>query len=300
MAYSKYNLLSQINSSMDSFSKRQKQIANFLLDHYEKAAYMTAAQLGQAVNVSESTVVRFAYELGLDGYPSLKRSLQEIVLKKINSIQRLELAVNMLSYNEVLNHVINSDINNLQKTIEEINKQEFDQIVDTIINSDKIFIIGVRSSAPLASFMSIYFNIIFDNVKLINAVSVIEIFEQLSKVNEKDVVIGIGFPRYSRRTINAIQFAKTQNSKTIVLTDNDSSPLVEYADYYIKARSNMASFVDSLVAPLSVINALIVAIGMKKKHEIIKTFQKLENIWDKYGVYENFNLEQENVGENDV
>lgn len=292
MPYNRYNLLSEIKGKIENFSKRQKQIAFYLLEHYEKAAYMTAAQLGKAVDVSESTVVRFAYELGFDGYPSLKKALQEVVLKKINSIQRLELAVDRLSDTNILEHVIESDIRNLQKTIAEINVNDFNKIVDTIIEAEKIFIIGVRSSAPLASFMSIYFNIIFRNVKLINAVSVIEIFEQLSKVNENDVVIGIGFPRYSKRSVNAIQFAKTQKAKTIVLTDNESSPLVEYADYFLTARSNMASFVDSLVAPLSVINALIVSIGMKKKDEIISTFQNLENIWARYGVYENFNLDE--------
>jgi DNA-binding MurR/RpiR family transcriptional regulator len=293
MPFSKIDLINKIEQMMDSFSKRQKQIAAYLIKHYEKAAYMTAAQLGKTVGVSESTVVRFAYELGYDGFPELKKSLQEVVLKKINSIQRLEIAVDRISEQNVLKHVIASDINNLTKTLSEIKIDEFDRIVNTIIAAKRIFIIGVRSSAALANFMSVYFSILFDTVILINAASVIEIFEKLSKINENDVVIGLGFPRYSKRTVNAMQFAKLQNCKTIVITDNADSPLVEFADYFLTARSNMASFVDSLVAPLSVINALIVAIGMKKKEEVFETFKKLETLWEQYEVYENYTLNQE-------
>lgn len=293
MPFSKIDLVYKIEQLMDTFSKRQKQIATYLIAHYDKVAYMTAAQLGKTVDVSESTVVRFAYELGFDGYPELKKALQEVVLKKINSIQRLELAMDRISEQDVLKHVITADINNLNKTLSEIKVDEFEKIVDTIIGANKIFIIGLRSSAALANFMSIYFNIIFKNVVLINAASVIEIFEVLSQINENDVVIGIGFPRYSKRTINAIQFAKLHKCKTVVITDNDDSPLVEHADYCLTARSNMASFVDSLVAPLSVINALIVSIGMKKKDEVYETFQKLEKLWEQYGVYENYSINED-------
>jgi len=280
------NMIRYMKERYHTFSKGQKLIASYIMEHYDKAAFMTAAKLGEEVGVSESTVVRFAIEFGYDGYPKLQKVLREVIKSKLTSAQRLEVSSSHIDTENVLKSVLQSDINKLKTTLEESDSSSFDAIVEEILKAEKIYILGVRSSAPLASFLGFYFNLIFENVRLVHTTSVSEMFEQIVNAKTGDVIIGISFPRYSKRTTKAMEFARNQGATVIAITDNASSPLAECASYSLYARSDMASFVDSLVAPLSVINALIVAIGMKRKDKIHSTLEKLEMIWDEYQVYE--------------
>ena len=286
MEFKTHELMKKIQERIPELSKGHRLIANFIINHYEKAAFMTAAKLGEAVGVSESTVVRFATEMGYAGYPKLQRVLQELIRSKLTSVQRIEVSSSRINDENVLKSVLESDLENLENTIEEIDQENFNKIVDVILSSKKIYILGVRSSAALASFLGFYFNLIFDNVRLVHTTSVSEMFEQVMKAGEGDVVIGISFPRYSRRTIKAMQFVKSQGATVIAITDSRESPVASCADHSLTARSDMASFVDSLVAPLSVINALIVAIGAKKRKDVYETFDRLEKIWEEYQIYE--------------
>jgi DNA-binding MurR/RpiR family transcriptional regulator len=279
-------LIALMKEKYASFSKGHKAIASYIMNHYEKAAFMTAAQLGEEVGVSESTVVRFPIELGFDGYPKLQKELKELIKSKLTSVQRLEVSSNRIDRDNVVKSVLQSDLNKIKMTLEEINADNFNNIVEEILKANHIYILGVRSSAPLASFLGFYFNLIFENVRLVHTTSVSEMFEQIINCGEGDVVIGISFPRYSRRTTRAMQFARSQGATVIAVTDNTDSPLSKSANYSIFARSDMNSFVDSLVAPLSIINAIIVAIGLKRKEQIQKNLEKLEHIWDEYQVYE--------------
>ncbi|MDP4180251.1 MAG: MurR/RpiR family transcriptional regulator [Bacillota bacterium] len=280
------DLIKNLQSNMDEFSKGQKLIAKYIISHYGKAAFMTAAKLGEDVGVSESTVVRFAIELGYDGYPKLQKVLQELIKSKLTAVERIEVSSNRIGDENILKSVLHSDMEKLKITLEEIDQESFNNTVETILKARKIYILGVRSSAPLASFLGFYFNLIFDNVRLIHTTSVSEMFEQIINASSEDVVIGISFPRYSKRTIKAMQFAKDQGASVIAITDSYDSPLARFADNSLIARSDMASFADSLVAPLSVINALIVAVGARRKEHLFKTFERLESIWDEYQVYE--------------
>ncbi len=280
------DLITKIQKSMSSFSKGHKAIAKYIVERYDKAAFMTAAKLGNAVGISESTVVRFASELGYDGYPELQKALQEVVRIKLTAAQRMLVTSDRIGEQDILTTVLNSDVNNIRITLDGVDKVEFDNTVNAILNAKKIYILGVRSSSVLASFLGFYFNLIFDNIRLVHTTSVSEMFEQILKVNTEDIVIGISFPRYSSRTIKALQYAKSKGCSVVAITDSKLSPLTDYATHTLLARSDMASFVDSLVAPLSVINALIVAIGMKKKGEVHIALEELEHIWDKYNVYE--------------
>jgi len=279
------DLISNISAMMPKFSKGQKLIARYIVAHYDKAAFMTAARLGQAVNVSESTVVRFASQLGFDGYPSLQKCLQELIRNRLTNVQRMEITGEQLGDGDVLERVLTMDINKIRRTLEETSRQEFAQSVDALIAARTIYIVGIRSSSSLASFLYFYFNHIFDNVKLINATTTSDVFEHLVKLKDDDVFIGISFPRYSNRTVAAIKFARSKGAKTIAITDSSVSPIAKYADFRLFARSDMASFVDSLVAPLSLINALIVAVGIRRRDEVTKTYADLEALWDDYDVY---------------
>ncbi|CDZ24220.1 RpiR family transcriptional regulator [[Clostridium] cellulosi] len=292
------DLLSQIQSLYPTFSKGQKNIARFIIDHYEKAAFMTASKLGSIVGVSESTVVRFASELGYEGYPELQKSLQELTRSKLTSVQRIEVSTDRLGERDILEKVLNSDIEKIKKTIAELSRDDFNGAVNAIVNASKIYILGVRSASALANFLGLYFNYIFDHVVLINTTSGSEVFEQIMRINENDVVIGISFPRYSTRTVKALRFASDRGAKVIAITDSEISPIYRYATYKLIAKSDMASFVDSLVAPLSLINALIVAVGIKCKDQVYNTFSALERIWDEYGVYEKTDDENESDDEN--
>ncbi len=280
------NILMNIEEKIPTFSKGQKNIANYILTHYEKAAYMTATKLGIAAGVSESTVVRFAFELGYDGYSKLQLDLQEIIKSKLTAVQRIEVANDQIGDNNVLNKVLMSDVDKIKQTLEVTDKEEFNKIVDLIIEAKSIYILGARSSAVLARFLHLYFDLMFDNVKLIHITSSSEMFERIMRIGEGDLIIGISFPRYSKKTSEAMKFAKDRGATAIALTDSQTSPLAKHTDYMLLARSDMASFVDSLVAPLSIINALIVAVGLKKKEDLSKTFEELEHIWDEYDVYQ--------------
>ena len=294
------DLLKIIQEKQNTFSKGQKQISSFILAHYDKAAYMTAAKLGALVGVSESTVVRFANELGFAGYPELQHSLQEMIRSKLTTIQRIEITNDRIGESDLLEKVLNSDIDKIKHTLEEIDRTSFENAVDDLIGAQMIYIIGMRSSSSLASFMYHYLNLVFPHVRLVRTTSGSEIFEQLLRINDKDVIIGISFPRYSKRIINALGYAKKQGAKVISITDSAASPIAANADDLLLAKSDMASFVDSLVAPLSIINALIVAIGRKKQDEIAETFGKLERIWDEYDVYEKPNgFAPDKNGDND-
>lgn len=278
-------ILKRIEENYKGFSKRQKLIADYILKNYDKAAFLTAAKLGHAVGVSESTVVRFATELGYKGYPGFQKALEELVRTKLNSIQRMEVTYGRITQSEILESVLNSDIDKIKQTLVNIDQKAFEMAVDTILNARKIYIIGIRSCSPLAEFLSFYLNLICDNVIPVRTNSSSEIFEQLIRVSEEDVVIGISFPRYSMRTLKALEFASNRKAKVITLTDSTHSPINLYSSCNLIARSDMASIVDSLVAPLSVINALVVALCMKKQDEVITTLETLEEIWDEYQVY---------------
>lgn len=280
------DLITKIQSELPGFSKGQKQIARFILEHYDKAAFMTASRLGVTVGVSESTVVRFATELGYDGYPHLQRALQEMIRNKLTSVQRMEVAGDRMGGRDVLQTVLHSDTDMIRVTLDEIDRDAFQGAVDALMGAKRIYILGVRSSSALASFLGFYFNLLFENVTLVHTNSVSEIFEQVLRVGPGDVLFGISFPRYSKRTLSAMKYARDRGARVIALTDSQLSPLARVADHVLLARSDMASFVDSLVAPLSVINALIVAVGMSRRDEIEQTFNKLERIWEEYDVYE--------------
>lgn len=280
------DILAVIQENMSTFSKGQKRIANYILESYDKAAFMTASKLGKTVNVSESTVVRFASELGYDGYPSMQKSLQKMIRNRLTSVQRIEVSYDRFGDQDVLTSVLQSDIEKIRLTLEEVDHQSFDSAVDAIVSAHKVYIIGVRSATSIATFLHFYFNLIFDNVVMVAANTASEMFENLVKVGPNDVVIGVSFPRYSSRTVQAMSFARDQGATTISITDSEASPLAPISTYTLKARSDMASFVDSLVAPLSLVNALLVAVSRKKDEELAHTFQKLEKIWDEYGVYE--------------
>lgn len=280
------DLITKIQSELPGFSKGQKQIARFILEHYDKAAFMTASRLGVTVGVSESTVVRFATELGYDGYPHLQRALQEMIRNKLTSVQRMEVAGDRMGGRDVLQTVLHADTDMIRVTLDEIDRDAFQGAVDALMGAKRIYILGVRSSSALASFLGFYFNLLFENVTLVHTNSVSEIFEQVLRVGPGDVLFGISFPRYSKRTLSAMKYARDRVARVIALTDSQLSPLARVADHVLLARSDMASFVDSLVAPLSVINALIVAVGMSRRDEIEQTFNKLERIWEEYDVYE--------------
>ncbi len=280
------DLITKIQSELPGFSKGQKQIARFILEHYDKAAFMTASRLGVTVGVSESTVVRFATELGYDGYPHLQRALQEMIRNKLTSVQRMEVAGDRMGGRDVLQTVLHADTDMIRVTLDEIDRDAFQGAVDALMGAERIYILGVRSSSALASFLGFYFNLLFENVTLVHTNSVSEIFEQVLRVGPGDVLFGISFPRYSKRTLSAMKYARDRGARVIALTDSQLSPLARVADHVLLARSDMASFVDSLVAPLSVINALIVAVGMSRRDEIEQTFNKLERIWEEYDVYE--------------
>ena len=280
------DILTVIQENMSTFSKGQKRIANYILESYDKAAFMTASRLGKTVSVSESTVVRFAAELGYDGYPSMQRSLQKMIRNRLTSVQRIEVSNDRIGDQDLLSSVLQSDIEKIRLTLEEVDRQSFDRAVDAIVSARKIYIMGVRSSASLATFLSFYFNLIFDNVISVAANTASVVFETMLRVGAEDVVIGVSFPRYSSRTVQAMNFARDRGATTIAITDSEASPLAPISNYTLKARSDMASFVDSLVAPLSLVNALLVAVSRKKNDDLAHTVQTLEDIWDEYGVYE--------------
>ena len=285
-------LLIRMEEKYKKMSKGQKRLADYVTENYDKAVFLTAARLGEVVGVSESTVVRFATQLGYKGYPGFQKALEELVRNKLNSIQRMEVTYGRISQSEILETVLQSDIEKIKLTLSGIDQKAFELAIDTILSAKRIYVVGIRSCAPLASFLCFYLNLVCENVTAVNTNSSSEIFEQLIRINEEDVIIGISFPRYSMRTLKALEFASNRKAKVITLTDSVHSPMNLYSSCNLIARSDMASIVDSLVAPLSVINALVVALCMKKQKEVVHTLETLEQIWGEYQVYSKDELNQ--------
>lgn len=281
----KRDLISQIQKEFPKLSKGQKLIAQYIIDNYDKAAFMTASKLASKVGVSESTVVRFANALGFDGYPQLQKGLEEIIKTKLTTVQRVEMASEYSNEGTILKKVLKSDMDNIRSTLENIDYDTFQQVVEKLLTADRIYIVGLRSSTALADFLGFYLNLVLDKVKIVSP-GISNMLEQMFRVSEKDVVIGIGFPRYSMQTLDVLTYAKKQGATIVGLTDSLLSPLASLADYPLIAKSNMASFVDSLVAPMSLINALIVAVGMREKDELTDSLGKLEGIWEEYNIYD--------------
>lgn len=281
----RYDTISRINERFNKMSKSHKKLATFVIDHYEQAAFMTAAKLAKAVGVSEATVVRFAYALDYEGYPEFQEALAEWVKNKLNSVQSIGVKYGNSTQSEILTSVLSADIEKIEDTIEHADPQAFEAAVDIILNAKHIYIIGLRSCKPLAEFLRFYLNMIRGDVYLLDSTSTSETFEQMLRINEKDAVIGISFPRYSMRTLKAMEMANDRNAKVITITDTIHSPMCLYSSCNLLARSDMVSIVDSLVAPLSLINALVVALCLKKPEEVRKNLESLEYAWDNYQVY---------------
>ncbi len=281
------DIISRINEKFTSMSKSHKAIASFISDHYDQAVFMTAAKLGETLGVSESTVVRFASGLGYEGYPEFQKKLEEWVKNKLNSVQKIDAKYGHSSQSEILTSVLTADVEKIQDTIQNLDPQAFEMAVNSILEAKNIYIIGLRSCAPLAEFLHFYLNMIRGNVYLLSTTSVSEMFEQMIRIDEKDAIIGISFPRYSMRTLKAMEFANDRNAKVITITDTVHSPMNLYSSCNLLARSDMVSIVDSLVAPLSVINALVVALCLKRPQEVKKNLELLEETWNNYQVYLN-------------
>jgi len=280
------DILSAIETSLEGFSKGQRKIAEYILKNYDKAAFMTAIKLSRFAEVSESTVVRFAVELGYDGYPEMRRALQDMIRGKLTSVQRIKVAKDIMGSRDILTHVLSTDIEQIRLTMDETDSGEFTRAVEAIVEAKNVYILGLRSSSFLAKFMGFYFNLLFCNSRVISECPDSEIFEHMVRLSEGDVLIAISFPRYSRGTIRAMQYARGVDAKIIAITDSRASPLIELADIPLCARSDMISFLDTLVAPLSLVNALIVAVSEKAPGDLYTKFERLEKIWDEYGVYE--------------
>ncbi len=277
------DMIDRLNQSGKRLSKGHRKIAQYIVEHYDKAVFMTASRLGESVGVSESTVVRFASAMGYEGYPQLQRSLQELVSHRLTANQRFEMSTE-LEPREALGVVLKSDMQNLRATMEQMDSAVFEDVVNRLLSAKTIYVMGLRSAAPLAQFMGYYLNYIFDNVHLVSS-GATDVFEEISKLKENDVLVGISFPRYSSRTLEAMRFAKRCGAQVVAITDGPMSPLADIADATLTARTDMASFVDSLAAPLSLINALLVALGLHRKDALIDHFRQLESIWETYEVY---------------
>lgn len=280
------DLISRINKHFAKMSKGQKKLAGYILANYDKAVFMTAAKMGKTVGVSESTVVRFASLLGYKGYPEFQKELENLVQEKLNSIERIEVASGNMSRQEVLEKVLTADAEKIKLTLDNIDREAFETAVDWLSEARRIYVVGVRSCSALAGFLGFYLNMIFDNITVISTNNFSEMFEQMIKINKKDCIVGISFPRYSMRTLKAMEFANDRNAKVIAITDSKNSPLGLYSSCNLIARSDMASIVDSLVAPLSVINALIVSLCIKRQDEVIENLETLERVWNQYQTFE--------------
>lgn len=279
-------ILSKVDLSDKKLSKGHKKLVEYITDNYDKAAFMTASKLGEKVGVSESTVVRFATEIGFKGYPELQKELQQMIKSKLTAVQRMEVSSNLIGEKNAIKKVLNGDIELIRNTLESVSESEFEKAVETINKAKRIYILGVRSSASLASFLYFYLNPVFENVVLIDTASGSEMFEQIFRIDEDDVCVAISFPRYSKQIINALRFINDRGTKIIAITDSVDSPIAEYSETLLVAKSDMVSVIDSLVAPLSLINALIVAVTFSRRDEVYSNFNKLESIWDEYQVYD--------------
>ena len=280
------DILSLLQAKAPTFSKGQRLIARYITESYDKAAFMTANKLGKTVGVSESTVVRFAVDLGFDGYPSMQKAMQEMVLNRLTSVQRIEVANDRIGNQDVVSMVIQSDMEKLRRTGETVDRNEFRSAVKAILNAKRVFILGVRSAAPLANFLGYYLNYMFNNVHIVTTSGTGEMFERIVGVGPEDVVIAFSFPRYSTSTVKGARYCRSTGATVIGMTDSKMSPLGQNCDHVLVTKSDMVSLVDSLVAPLSVVNALVVAIAAQREEELAKTFSSLEHIWEEYNVYE--------------
>lgn len=280
------DILTLLQEKTPEFSKGQRRISQYIIEYYDKAAFMTANQLGKSVGVSESTVVRFAVELGFDGYPTMQKAMQEMVLNRLTSVQRIEVANDRMKDQDVVSTVLRSDMEKLHMTDTTLDRHEFSNAVAAILKAKRVYILGVRSVAPLANFLGYYLNYMFNNVHVVSGLSAGEMFEKIVSVNEEDVVIAFSFPRYSSSTTKGAKYCRSAGATVIGITDSKMSPLGQCCDHVLVCKSDMVSLVDSLVAPLSVVNALIVAIAAKREKELSRTFDSLERIWDEYDVYE--------------
>ena len=283
------DVLIRIHDGYPKMSKGQKLLADYITDHYDKAVYLTASKLGNVVGVSESTVVRFAGELGYDGYPGLQRALEDMIRTRLTALQRMEVTRSRMDEENVLSSILQSDIENIKETMNVVEEEAFKQAMGLILKAKTIYILGVRSSGPLASFLAYYMNLIFDNVKLVQTNSISETFEQMLKIGPADVMIGISFPRYSKRTVKAMDFAKSRGASVIAITDSDQSPIAASAECVLKAHGNMVSFVDSMVGPLSLLS-------MSRQNEVKENLENLENIWKEYDVYESVGDDSDTFG----
>ena len=279
------NVLHTIRENLGAYSKGHKRIAAYILDHYDKAAFMTAKRLGETVDVSESTVVRFAAQLGYEGYPEMQKALQEIIRGRLTSIQRIRASRDQISGRDILGTVMHRDMAAIHNAIEQVDRKSFQQAVDKLLQARHIYLLGVRSSAYLAGYLHFYFHLIFPNVTLVQNAATGEIFEQLVRIGPNDVLVGISFPRYSKMAVSAVEFARSRGAEVIAITDSQMSPLYKVAGTSLLVSSDMISFIDSMAAPLSLLNALIAAVGEQKNEEVSHTFAEMERVWDIYSIF---------------
>ena len=279
------NVLQTIRSGMDGFSKGQKRIAAFILDNYDRAAFMTAARLGETASVSESTVVRFAAQLGYDGYPDMQKALQELIRGRLTSIQRIQVSRDQMTGSDILGSVMQRDMNSIHDVIERLDREEFERVVDKLLHAKHIYILGVRSSSFLAGYLNFYLHLIFKNVTLVQSSAAGEIYEQLVHIGPGDVLVSISFPRYSKMAIHAVEFACQRGGDVVAVTDSPMSPMYKMASASLLASSDMISFVDSMAAPLSLLNALILAVGQQRRDDLSATLAEMEQVWSKYSIF---------------
>lgn len=285
MSKTEKDILSQLSDSSGRFSRGQRSIARYIAENYDKAAFMTAGKLARTVGVSESTVVRFATELGYEGYPEMRKALQEVVRNRLTSVQRIAAAREMMDSPALLKSVMSADMDKLRVSYEALSQTSFDEAVDAITDAKNVYVLGMRSSSALASFMGFYLNYLMDNVRVVNDTKGSEVYEQMLRIGPGDVLFCISFPRYTSNSLRAAQFAKEHGARIVALTDNDASPFASLADTLLFAKSDMVSFLDSLVAPMSVLNAIIIAVASRRQETLGETFSKLEALWDEYGVF---------------
>ena len=279
------SVLQTIRAGMDSFSKGQKRIAAFILDNYDRAAFMTAAKLGETASVSESTVVRFAAQLGYDGYPDMQKALQELIRGRLTSIQRIQVSRDQVTGSALLGSVAQRDMNSIHDVIERLDREEFERVVDKLLHAKHIYILGVRSSSFLAGYLNFYLHLIFKNVTLVQSSAAGEIYEQLVHIGPGDVLVSISFPRYSKMAIHAVEFACQRGGDVVAVTDSPMSPMYKMASASLLASSDMISFVDSMAAPLSLLNALILAVGQQRRDDLSATLAEMEQVWSKYSIF---------------
>ena len=279
------SIIEKLKKGDGRLSKSHRKIAAFISDQYDKAVFMTAARLGEVLDISESTVVRFATSLGYEGYPQMQKALKEIVRHRLTSAQRFEISVDMAP-EDTVKAVLNTDMRNIRTTLQQLNEQVFMQVVETISSSRSIYVLGLRSAAPLSAFFGYYLHYIFDDVRVVNAINN-DVFEIISRIGPEDTLIAISFPRYSSRTLESMRFANSRGAKVVALTDGPLSPLHDYSDLCLDAQTEMASFADSMAAPMSLVNALLAALGVQNQERLNDSFEQLEEIWDKYRVYAN-------------